>query len=276
SGGCSTATWNDQTVYLGDGGLGAGNGEVVSFNGKEYRAQWWIQGGSDPSAGGPWLEVGDCNIVYDTDHYGIRKKGQSSYFEIQLKDYSSPQTNTIGTAVTPTISVGLANGETWPICSGGTINLEASVANEGSSPVITWYVADVQVQQSSSTTYTYSGTTTGEAITVSLNSSANCVTSNDVGSVAVNSQVDICTGVKGLVKDGTSLYPNPTTSFTTVRFSPARELRLLGVQGQVLQTLDLNGKSKVTLDLTNYINGTYVVQITLDDGSSVVTEVQKK
>ncbi|MFT6717273.1 MAG: photosystem II stability/assembly factor-like uncharacterized protein, partial [Saprospiraceae bacterium] len=42
SGGCSTATWNDQTVYLGDGGLGAGNGEVVSFNGKEYRAQWWI------------------------------------------------------------------------------------------------------------------------------------------------------------------------------------------------------------------------------------------
>lgn len=92
SGGCSTPAWNSSTVYSGDAGLGQGNGEVVSYNGKEYRAQWWTQGNA-PGSSNVWLEVGDCNVTYDDDIYGFKEVGENAYFEIAVKDFSNSNTD---------------------------------------------------------------------------------------------------------------------------------------------------------------------------------------
>ncbi len=93
SGGCSTPAWNASTVYVGDAGSGGtGTGEVVSHEGKEYRAQWWTQN-NEPGTpdGNMWLEIGDCNVTYDTDVYGLNEVGESAYFEVQVQDYTSPK-----------------------------------------------------------------------------------------------------------------------------------------------------------------------------------------
>ena len=57
--GCSAPAWNANTVYVGDASLGDGKGEVVSYNGRQYRAQWWTQNNL-PTAAGPWLDLGAC------------------------------------------------------------------------------------------------------------------------------------------------------------------------------------------------------------------------
>lgn len=87
SGGCNDPAYDPSKVYLGDSGSGgAGTGEIVSYNGKRYRAQWWTQGNT-PSGGGSWLLLGDCNVNIPTDVFGLRKKGETAYFEV---DNSSP------------------------------------------------------------------------------------------------------------------------------------------------------------------------------------------
>ena len=63
---CSAAEWNASTVYLGDASKGAGNGEVVSYQGKLYRAKYWTQN-NIPAAGGAWLDLGACEVVTDVD-----------------------------------------------------------------------------------------------------------------------------------------------------------------------------------------------------------------
>ncbi|MFT6747153.1 MAG: hypothetical protein ACJAZ2_001501 [Glaciecola sp.] len=80
-----------------------------------------------------------------------------------------------------------------------------------------------------------------------MNLSATCVTVNNVKSAAITTEVDICTEVQGIVKGGVNVYPNPTSGFTTVSFSPASELRLSGVQEQILQTIDVKGKAVLDL-----------------------------
>jgi len=45
-------TWDANAVYTG--------GDVVKYNGVEYRAKWWTKG-DRPDAGGPWEEVNPDN-----------------------------------------------------------------------------------------------------------------------------------------------------------------------------------------------------------------------
>ena len=49
---CTAAAWSASATYTG--------GAVVSYQGKEYRAQWWTQN-NVPSDGGVWVEVRDCS-----------------------------------------------------------------------------------------------------------------------------------------------------------------------------------------------------------------------
>lgn len=68
---CNAIAWNTNITYLGDGGLGAGNGELVSFNGRLYRALWWSRGSQPdlftwcwpsgcPGGINMWLDLGPC------------------------------------------------------------------------------------------------------------------------------------------------------------------------------------------------------------------------
>lgn len=277
AGGCSSEAWDVNKVYLGDAGLGSGLGEVVSFGGKEYRAQWWVQGGDNPDVAPVWLLIGDCNVTYDADYYGVREKGQSSYFEVQLKDYTSPKTNTVGAAVAPSISIALAAGETWPICIGQTIVLEANVANGGASPVVTWFVGSTQVQQGASTTYTYTGDIAGGVISATLNSSLNCVTGNNVSSNDVTASVDICTSVNTADREAIVVFPNPTAGLVTVQIAgEATDIQVLDFQSKAIYNEKVNGRKEIKINFSLYATGTYVVQLTMADGTVVSKEVQRK
>jgi len=56
---CTATAWNANTVYLGDAGLGNGSGEVVSYNGKQYRTKYWSQN-NNPATSANWLDLGAC------------------------------------------------------------------------------------------------------------------------------------------------------------------------------------------------------------------------
>ena len=60
TGSCTAPAWNATTVYLGDAGLGTGNGEVVSYNSRHWRAKWWTQGDTPGGTANVWLDLGAC------------------------------------------------------------------------------------------------------------------------------------------------------------------------------------------------------------------------
>ncbi|WP_051534840.1 M60 family metallopeptidase [Deefgea rivuli] len=52
---CSAAAWNSSTAYT--------TGQSVSFNGRNYKAQWWTQGNipaNNVGVGLPWIDLGAC------------------------------------------------------------------------------------------------------------------------------------------------------------------------------------------------------------------------
>lgn len=59
---CSSPAWSSTTVYLGDAGIGTGKGEVVSYNGKLYRAKYWTQN-NNPATSANWLDLGSCGVL---------------------------------------------------------------------------------------------------------------------------------------------------------------------------------------------------------------------
>ena len=64
-GSCSAPAWNAATTYLGDAGLGANKGEVVSYNNRQWRAKWWTQN-NEPGIDQVWLDLGPCAIATPT------------------------------------------------------------------------------------------------------------------------------------------------------------------------------------------------------------------
>ncbi len=85
NGTCTDPAWNVNTTYLGSSGLN-GKGEIVSFNGKRYQAQWWTKG-NQPGTNSVWLNLGDCYAFNPNAVFGLRKIGpDSTYFEVKAGD----------------------------------------------------------------------------------------------------------------------------------------------------------------------------------------------
>ncbi|ALL39886.1 glycosyl hydrolase family 18 protein [Serratia marcescens] len=48
--------WQPERIYYGDAKFGEGKGECVSWQGKNYRAQWWVEGGK-PGIHNAWVSI---------------------------------------------------------------------------------------------------------------------------------------------------------------------------------------------------------------------------
>ncbi len=112
AGGCSEPAWNASTTYLGDSGLGAGKGEVVSHNGKKWRAQWWTQN-HEPGTNNVWLEIGDCNVTYDSDTYQLLDKDAKQLAQSDVAGFTSPKTEAFCTgSQTSTVTADFSANQT--------------------------------------------------------------------------------------------------------------------------------------------------------------------
>lgn len=59
---CTATAWSSTTIYLGDVSKGAGKGEVVSYNGRLYRALYWTQN-NNPATSANWTDIGSCEVL---------------------------------------------------------------------------------------------------------------------------------------------------------------------------------------------------------------------
>ena len=59
---CTATAWSSTTIYLGDASKGAGKGEVVSYNGRLYRALYWTQN-NNPATSANWTDIGSCEVL---------------------------------------------------------------------------------------------------------------------------------------------------------------------------------------------------------------------
>lgn len=175
-------------------------------------------------------------------------------------------------AVTPTIQIDTLSGESWPLCSGTSLILEASVSNGGSFGVITWQVNGKDL--SSGTTYSYSGGN-GDVIKAIFNSSLECVTENDVESNEIISVVDICTSTESVDLIELNAYPNPVTDFLTVEGSGVERIIVTEVNGKVVSITNVNS-NLTKIDLTQLASGNYLLNVEYVSGSKEVLEIQRK
>lgn len=78
-------------------------------------------------------------------------------------------------------------------------------------------------------------------------------------------EFDITSGVKDIVKNKLSLYPNPTTSQLTIANiqSQVVSVRILDVTGKVVKT---EVPTNNTIDVSNLINGVYFIQVQTKEG----------
>jgi len=173
---------------------------------------------------------------------------------------------------TPTISIDTVDGESWPMCVGGTIDLEASVSNAGQSAVISWKVDGADA--GSGLTYEFSGSN-GQKIKAVLNSSLECLTENDVESNEITSMVDICTSTNEAESIELSTYPNPVVDFLTVEAGDIARLVVTEVTGKLVSVTNVN--SMVTkIDLSQLASGNYLLKVEYNSGSQEIIEIQKK
>ncbi len=118
AGGCNEPAWSASATYLGDSGSGGtGTGEVVSHNGKLWRALWWTNN-EEPSVEPVWTEVGDCNVTYDTDSYQLLDKDAKLLASQEVANYASPQTDAFCTGSQTVVSADFsANNQAVYSCS---------------------------------------------------------------------------------------------------------------------------------------------------------------
>ncbi|MFZ9847628.1 MAG: T9SS type A sorting domain-containing protein [Flavobacteriales bacterium] len=109
SGSYNTTAWNSSTIYVGDASKGAGLGEVVSYNGRKYRAQWWTQGNA-PGTNSVWLDLGVCVSSLPTDKLGLKdNENATTYFETTVANYTSPSTKQFCNGQTLTVDFSANN-----------------------------------------------------------------------------------------------------------------------------------------------------------------------
>ena len=72
-------------------------------------------------------------------------------------------------------------------------------------------------------------------------------------------------------------YPNPSHNITTIesRSKTISVLNVYTISGALLQKMTDINKSNIVLDISNYSNGIYFINLILDDGSTVVQKIIK-
>lgn len=84
SGTCSANEWSSTIQYC---------SEEVAYKGRLYKAKWCAAGNPPDELNYQWDDLGECELTYDTDTYGLRKKNSNDYFSQNVATYNSPTTH---------------------------------------------------------------------------------------------------------------------------------------------------------------------------------------
>lgn len=186
---------------------------------------------------------------------------------------SSAYTVSLTDVVSPSVSIALTGGGSWPICIGDAINLTAVTQEGGVSESVSWKVNNADVG-SSGTTFDFIGGN-GDVITAVLNSSLECVDQNDVASNEITAVVDVCTSTEETEIVELSTYPNPVVDALTVVGSGIQNIVITEVSGKIVAQMNITDLNTV-IDMSQYASGSYLVKVEYTSGNQEVLEIQKK
>lgn len=196
-----------------------------------------------------------------------------------LGNSSTLTTSTIGTytwstgANTQSITVSNAGSYSVSVTNGSCIgNASPVVISVNPTPTISVSNATIcigdsySITPSGASTYTYSS---GSAVvSPTVNSSYSIIGTSSLGCVSSNTAVcslivNTCTGINELLSNSTPIYPNPSNGLFTIELNETTQVIITSILGNVLfkSTLDAG---KQTLDIKNYANGIYFVQLAQD------------
>jgi len=180
--------------------------------------------------------------------------------------YAKPLTNQIYT-VTATSDLGCISTANVPITvTNITPNLghDTTLCDNGSITLNAGTGYDTYLWSTGATTQTITVDTTGIGIgtfpysvtvtlgTCSSNGNINITFTNCVGIIENSGNISV------------NIFPNPTTGLTNViveGLNSNSTLTLLSVQGQLIYTTNIDGKSSTQLDLSNFPAGIYMIRV---------------
>jgi photosystem II stability/assembly factor-like uncharacterized protein len=234
--GCSAAAWNASTTYLGDAGLGGTNGEVVSYNGHQYRAKYWTKGNTP--GGAEWLDLGACSAPNQSPTVSI----------------TSPTNNAI-------LQEGLPSDFTV-----NTTDADGSIAS------VKYYLGTtlVGISTVSPFTYTWTNPILGlyELTAVAFDNKGMSTTSSTIN-IEVKSTVTFVEYSKSEKEATLSVYPNPSTGIFMLSSSRVENTtcayQIIDVSGNILVEKSLGliteASIEVKVDASHLATGMYIVRL---------------
>jgi hypothetical protein len=100
------------------------------------------------------------------------------------------------------------------------------------------------------------------------------VSSNEVsGTVTIYELLDNLVSNEEISKSKISIYPNPTNGLITIENEDISSFNLFNSLGKMIKTGVLNGTT--TLDLNNFENGLYIIQMIDNQGNATSKKVIK-
>lgn len=122
--------------------------------------------------------------------------------------------------------------------------------------------------ESQTITFTTDGNWANEG---TFNAVANFKTSNpNIGTTPVNVTFIIgVVSVDEMNKDNYSIYPNPATNQVTVKGDNIERVSIYNIVGECIEIFDVVDGNNVNIQLDNYSNGTYMLNIYTKDGYNI-------
>jgi hypothetical protein len=174
---------------------------------------------------------------------------------------SAPKSFTITVNANPTVS---AVASLTFICAGQTTTLTASGATNYTFNPGSLTGNNVSVSPATTTTYNVIGTTT-----------AGC--SGNTAMVTVS--VSACTGIGELSNGGHfSLFPNPVKEKLTISFDInfTGKLTLYNSLGQLIRNKNIESSNSIVVDLSEYVQGVYIIKLFPENGNESMIKVLKE
>jgi hypothetical protein len=185
---------------------------------------------------------------------------------------SSGVSITVASPVIPTINIAL-KGMTFPICKGKSAVFEATTSNGGPNETINWSINGVQIGGQNSE-FTVDNIVDGTFVNASLNSSLPCVTSSTATSNIVFAEVNVCTGIVGLLNDSDyEIFPNPASGVVHIKGESIDLVTIINSDGEMVEVYQVDG-NQIDVDLSSQSSGLYLIKINANN-KQLVRKVYK-
>jgi sugar lactone lactonase YvrE len=197
-----------------------------------------------------------------------------------IRDTTQTDVITVTPVVIPAVNI-VSTGTT--INNGQPVTFTASVTNGGANAAYQWQNNGVNIPGATSSTYTSTTLADNNVITCVIHSNALCAAPDSASSNPI--LVHISSGVASITggSNDIQLYPNPNNGSFIIEGNiyGSREARIevLDVVGQVVYSTTVavqDGHVNKQMVLSGIANGTYLVHIKTDRGSSVIRFVMER